>query len=82
MRNRLFGTLIFDVVLLSAVPCFSQGQDKVPIPANDKSVEWIDIRVPKFPPLASQAVRLVFLVRSRLKCDSRAANSTQQAPTL
>jgi hypothetical protein len=55
MRNRFFGTLIFLVVLIFAVPSFSQGQDKVSIPANDKSVEWVDIRVPKFPPLARQA---------------------------
>jgi hypothetical protein len=55
MRNRLFGPLIFDVVLLSAVPCFSQGQNKIPTPPTDKSVEWVDIRVPKFPPLARQA---------------------------
>jgi hypothetical protein len=55
MRNCLFGIPIFAAALLSSIPCFSQGQDKVPIPANDKSVEWIDIRVPKFPPLARQA---------------------------
>jgi hypothetical protein len=52
MRNRLFGTPVFIVVLLVAVPCFSQGQDKVSIPPNDRSVEWVEIRVPKFPPLA------------------------------
>jgi hypothetical protein len=37
------------------MPCFSQGQDKVPTPPNDKSVKWVDIRIPKFPPLARQA---------------------------
>ena len=78
MRNRFFGTLIFLVVLIFAVPSFSQGQDKVSIPANDKSVEWVDIRVPKFPPLARQAR---ILERSLLKYASRVANSTQQAPT-
>jgi hypothetical protein len=43
------------VLLLLAMRCFSQGQDKTPIPPTDKSVEWIDIRVPKIPPLARQA---------------------------
>jgi hypothetical protein len=55
MIRRLFGKLIFVVVLLLAVPCFSQGQDKAPTPSEDKSVEWVDIRVPRFPPLANQA---------------------------
>ena len=54
MRSRLLGTLIGGVLLL-AMPCFSQGQDKVPIPPDDKSVEWVDVRVPKYPPLAHQA---------------------------
>ena len=55
MTSRLFGMLIFGGVLLFAMPCFSQGQDKAPTPSEDKSVEWVDIRVPKFPPLANQA---------------------------
>jgi hypothetical protein len=38
MTGRLFGTLIFGGVLLFAMPCFSQGQDKVPTPPDDKSV--------------------------------------------
>jgi len=54
MRIRLFGTLIGGA-LLFAVPCFSQGQDKAPTPPDDKSVEWVNIRVPRFPPLANQA---------------------------
>jgi hypothetical protein len=46
---------LFAIALLFAVACVSQGQEKVPIPPAEKSVEWIDIRVPKFPPLAYQA---------------------------
>jgi hypothetical protein len=46
---------LFAILLLFAMPCFSQGQDKVPTPPSDKAVEWVDIRVPKFPPLAHQA---------------------------
>src|SRR5580704_16737930 len=43
------------IILLFAMPCFSQGQDKVPIPPSDKSIEWIDIRVPTLSPLARQS---------------------------
>jgi hypothetical protein len=68
MRNRLFGTLIFVVVLLFAMPCFSQGQDKVPIPPTDKSIEWIDIRVPTLSPLARQA-RIVGTVAIEVRFD-------------
>jgi hypothetical protein len=43
------------IALLFAIARSSQGQDKVPIPPSEKAVEWIDIRVPKFRPLARQA---------------------------
>ena len=57
MTSRLFGTPIFGGVLLFVMPCYSQDKAKVPTPPDDKSVEWFDIRVPRFPPLAHQARR-------------------------
>jgi hypothetical protein len=37
--------------------CLTPGgrPNKVPIPAYEKTIQWVDIRVPKFPPLARQA---------------------------
>jgi hypothetical protein len=55
MRNRLFGILIFAAALLSSAEGFAKDkpdQNKTP---PEKAVEWIDIRVPKFPPLAREA---------------------------
>jgi hypothetical protein len=53
MRSRSFEIVIFATVLLSSAEVLSK--DKTNTMSSDKSVEWVDIRVPKFPPLARQA---------------------------
>ena len=46
-------TSLFTILLLFATACFSQ--DKPQTQLYDKAVQWVDIRVPAFPPLARQA---------------------------
>jgi hypothetical protein len=53
MRSRSFEIVIFAAVLLSSAEVLSK--DKTNTMSSEKAVEWVDIRVPKFPPLARQA---------------------------
>lgn len=41
-------------LLVTATACLSQDQGKVPTPPYEKAVQWVDIRVPTFPPLARE----------------------------
>jgi hypothetical protein len=79
MRNRLFGMLIFAAALLSSAEGFTTDKPDQNTTPSEKAVEWVDIRVPKFPPLAHLARRFG---TSPLKCASRAANSIRQVPAL
>ena len=49
---RLF---VFPILLLSAILCLSQDQSNSQARAYEKAVQWIDIHVPTYPPLAHQA---------------------------
>ena len=49
---RLF---LFPILLLSAAFCLSQDQANSHTPPYEKAVQWVDIHVPTFPPLARQA---------------------------
>jgi hypothetical protein len=55
MRNRLIAILIFAATLLSLAEAFATDKPDQNTTPTEKSVEWIDIHVPKFPPLAYQA---------------------------
>jgi hypothetical protein len=55
MRNRLVGIVILAASLLSSAEGFSKDKPQQNSTPPAKSVEWVDIRVPKFPPLAYQA---------------------------
>ncbi|MBV8051391.1 MAG: hypothetical protein JOZ80_09395 [Acidobacteriaceae bacterium] len=48
-------SFLFPALLLSATICLSQRQNDAQDPHYDKAVQWVDIHVPTFPPLARQA---------------------------
>jgi hypothetical protein len=46
---------LFPILLLGATVCLCQDHDQAHTPPYEKAVQWIDIHVPTFPPLARQA---------------------------
>jgi hypothetical protein len=48
-------SFLFPILLLSTTICISQSQNNASSRPYDKAVQWVDIHVPTFPPLARQA---------------------------